>query len=102
MNALGLALDSYLAVRRALGFKLDTNEHLLRNFVEYAQQQHSSIVTTALALDWAIQSNNEINDGSSFCGAHPRFYYSASWYFTISLEPWARAINARSWHGFPF
>ena len=58
MNALGLALDSYLAVRRALGFKLDTNEHLLRNFVEYAQQQHSSIVTTALALDWAIQSNN--------------------------------------------
>ncbi len=58
MNALGLALDSYLAVRRALGFKLDTNEYLLRNFVEYAQQQHSSIVTTALALDWAIQSNN--------------------------------------------
>ena len=58
MNALGLALGSYLAVRRALGFKLDEAEYLLRKFVEYAQQQHSSIVTTALALDWATQSNN--------------------------------------------
>ena len=58
MNALGLALDSYLAVRRALGFKLDEVEYLLRKFVEYAQQQHSSIVTAALALDWATQSNN--------------------------------------------
>ena len=58
MNALGLALDSYLAVRRALGFKLDEAEYLLRKFVEYARLQQSSIVTTALALDWATQSNN--------------------------------------------
>jgi integrase len=58
MNELGLALDSYLAVRRALGFKLERAEYLLRKFVKYAQQQQSSIVTTALALDWATQSNN--------------------------------------------
>ncbi len=58
MNHLGLALDSYLAVRRALGFKLDRAEYLLRKFVKYVQQQQSSIVTTALALDWATQSNN--------------------------------------------
>ncbi len=58
MNALGLALDSYLAVRRALGFKLDEAEYLLRKFVEYARLRQSSIVTTALALDWATQSNN--------------------------------------------
>jgi len=58
MNDLGLALDSYLAVRRALGFKLDRAEYLLRKFVKYMQQKQSSIVTTALALDWAIQSNN--------------------------------------------
>ena len=58
MNELGLALDSYLAVRRALGFKLDREEHELRKFVKYAQQQQASIVTTALALDWATQSNN--------------------------------------------
>ena len=58
MNALGPALDSYLAVRRALGFKLDEAEYLLRKFVEYARLRQSSIVTTALALDWATQSNN--------------------------------------------
>ncbi len=58
MNELGLALDSYLAVRRALGFKLDRAEHELRKFVRYAHQQQASIVTTALALDWATQSNN--------------------------------------------
>ncbi len=58
MNDLGLALDSYMAVRRALGFKLDRAEYLLRKFVKYMQQQQASIVTTALALDWATQSNN--------------------------------------------
>jgi len=58
LNELGLALDSYLDVRRALGFKLDRAEYLLRKFVEYAQQQHCSTVTTAFALDWATQSNN--------------------------------------------
>ena len=58
MNHLGLALDSYLAVRRALGFKLERHEHELRKFVKYMQQQQASIVTTALALDWATQSNN--------------------------------------------
>jgi integrase len=58
MNELGLALDSYLAVRHTLGFKLKRNEHMLRRFVEYANKQQSSIVTTALALAWATQSNN--------------------------------------------
>ena len=58
MNELGLALDSYLAVRRALGFKLDGAEYMLRKFVEYARQRRCSIVTIALALDWATQSNN--------------------------------------------
>ncbi len=35
MNELGLALDSYLAVRRALGFKLDRAEYELGKFVEF-------------------------------------------------------------------
>ena len=58
MNDLGLALDSYLAVRRALGFKLARDEYELRRFVEYAQERQSPIVTTAMALDWATQSQN--------------------------------------------
>jgi integrase len=58
MNDLGLALNSYLDLRRALGFKLHRGEHELRRFVEYVQEQQSSTVTTALALAWVSRSNN--------------------------------------------
>ena len=58
MNELGQALDSYLALRRALGFKLDRAEKRLRNFIEYMQGKQSSIVTTVMALDWVNQSKN--------------------------------------------
>ena len=58
MNELGQALDTYLALRRALGFKLDNAEKRLRNFVEYMQGKQSSIVTTVMALAWVNQSKN--------------------------------------------
>jgi len=58
MNELGQALDSYLALRRALGFKLDKAEKRLRNFVEYMHGKQSSIVTSARALAWVNQSKN--------------------------------------------
>ena len=58
MNELGQALDSYLALRRALGFKLEKAEKRLRNFVEYMQAKQSSIVTTVMALAWVNQSKN--------------------------------------------
>lgn len=50
MNALAIALNSYLDVRRALGFKMERHEYELRRFVEYAQEQQAPIVTTELAL----------------------------------------------------
>jgi integrase len=58
MNNLEQALDSYLALRRALGFKLERNEKRLRSFVEYMQEKQSSFVTTAMALAWVNRSNN--------------------------------------------
>lgn len=58
MNDLRHALDSYLALRRALGFKLERAEHELRKFVGYAQSQPSAFLTTSMALAWATQSNN--------------------------------------------
>ncbi len=60
MNELGLALDSYLAMRRALGFKLVREGQMLCRFVEYAHQQRASFVTTAIAQAWANQSNNAL------------------------------------------
>jgi integrase/recombinase XerD len=47
------ALDEYLKVRRALGFKLTTPGGLLQRFVTYAEQEGASSITTELALRWA-------------------------------------------------
>ena len=55
MNGLRRAARGYLAMRRALGFKLhDSGKHLLR-FVAFMEQQQASHITTSLALTWATQ-----------------------------------------------
>jgi integrase/recombinase XerD len=48
------ALDEYLKVRRALGFKLKNPGGLLRRFVTYAEGEGTSSITTELALRWAM------------------------------------------------
>jgi integrase len=55
MNSLREALDDYLAVRRALGFKLKNASYLLPKFVTYLEQTGATVVTTELALAWARQ-----------------------------------------------
>lgn len=58
MNALTNHLNSYLQIRRQLGFKLINAELYLRNFVHFVQEQHASFIVTKLALQWAIQPEN--------------------------------------------
>jgi integrase/recombinase XerD len=58
MNALANHLNSYLQLRRQLGFKLINAELFLCNFVRFVQQQHASFITTKLALQWATQPEN--------------------------------------------
>jgi integrase/recombinase XerD len=48
------ALDEYLKVRRALGFKLKNPGGLLWRFVTYAEREGASSITTELALRWAM------------------------------------------------
>ena len=55
MNSLRTALDEYIAVRRALGYKLLLTGRLLRRFVDFAEHAHADYITTALALQWATQ-----------------------------------------------
>jgi len=55
MNGLLKALDKYLALRRALGFKLARHEHELRKFVTFLDTQRADFITTDLALSWAQQ-----------------------------------------------
>ena len=53
MNPLHRVLQEYLAVRRALGFKLERAGYLLPQFTAFLERQGTDTITTALALRWA-------------------------------------------------
>lgn len=53
MTALRAAAHDYLAMRRALGFKLISQGRLLLSFVDYCEERHARHVTTDLAVAWA-------------------------------------------------
>jgi integrase len=55
MNDLHVAAAQYLAVRRAVGFKLDHVERLLFEFVDFMRSQGATLVTCELALRWATR-----------------------------------------------
>ena len=56
MSELRKSLRGYLALRRALGFKLKTQGYLLHRFVDFADEQGASFITRDLALRWAMAS----------------------------------------------
>jgi len=56
MSELAQAAEEYLAIRRALGFKLERHGRLLPDFVAFLEHAGASFVSTDLALGWARQS----------------------------------------------
>jgi len=48
-------LSDYLAMRRALGFKLDRSGALMAEFVAFADRAGATTITTRLAVQWATQ-----------------------------------------------
>ena len=48
------ALEDYLALRRALGFRLATAGRLLGQFADWLEARGASTITTADALEWAV------------------------------------------------
>ena len=46
-------VSSYIAVRRAAGFKMDTIEWRLNLFAEFAEARHERLVRTETAIAWA-------------------------------------------------
>ncbi len=52
MSELRESIEEYLAVRRSLGFKLAEVGRCLRNFVDFAQDEGASYITTELVLRW--------------------------------------------------
>src|ERR1035437_9553612 len=53
ISALRQALTDYLAMRRALGYKLDKTERLLGQFVSFVEDRGEKCLTTETALAWA-------------------------------------------------
>ena len=49
-------VDSYLAVRRAAGYKLEVDEYLLRSYARFAAEQDESMVRTESVTKWASQA----------------------------------------------
>jgi integrase/recombinase XerD len=52
MTTLGEHLDRYLAVRRALGYRLTEHGRVLRSFVTWLEAEGHSAVTVSAALAW--------------------------------------------------
>jgi integrase/recombinase XerD len=55
MSSLSQACDDYLALRRALGFKLKRHGRLLPGLVAHLDAAGETTVTTRLALEWATR-----------------------------------------------
>lgn len=53
MTGLRAALADYLALRRALGYKLVVAERLLGQFLDFLEADGAEVITTELALRWA-------------------------------------------------
>jgi integrase len=54
MSSLRAALADYLTVRRALGYKLETAERLLGQFIDYHEARGEQRITIEHAVAWAI------------------------------------------------
>lgn len=58
MSDLATFLAEYLALRRALGYKLERASALLVDFVAYLERAAVEHVTVELAVAWAMQTSN--------------------------------------------
>ena len=55
MTAIRPAIADYVAVRRALGYKLEEHGWLLADFAAFLDAHDAAIITTELALAWATR-----------------------------------------------
>ena len=52
------SVETYLAVRRAVGFTLSNTEYLLRSFADFAADRKEAHIRTTTAIDWASQAKS--------------------------------------------
>ncbi|MBV9730746.1 MAG: hypothetical protein JO309_15345 [Pseudonocardiales bacterium] len=56
MSALRAKAEEYLAMRRALGFRLTTQGQHLMSFVRFCEERSAAHVSVDLALEWATRT----------------------------------------------
>jgi integrase/recombinase XerD len=61
MTTLRQHAEEYLAMRRALGFKLTTQGALLLDFIGYCERLGTATLTAQAALDWAVDTPTSTN-----------------------------------------
>jgi len=59
VSALRARAEEYLAMRRALGFKLDSHGSRLMSFVRFCEDRGAATVTTDLAVEWAASTASD-------------------------------------------
>lgn len=62
MSALRVRAEEYLAMRRALGFRLTTQGRHLMSFVRFCEERCAAHVTADLALEWATRTSRGSGD----------------------------------------
>jgi len=73
MNPLSKELDSYLTIRRSLGYDLSTAERILRRFIFFAEQHNAEHITSALCLQWLEDSSASRQTQANQLGTIRRF-----------------------------
>ena len=56
MSGLRARAEEYLAMRRALGFKLTSHGSRLMSFIRFCEARGATVVTTDLAVEWATST----------------------------------------------
>lgn len=59
MSGLRARAEEYLAMRRALGFKLESHGPRLMSFVRFCEDRGVTVVTTDLAVEWATSTASD-------------------------------------------
>lgn len=60
MSPLYTALERYMGMRRTLGFKLSSQEQILRRFVAHIDQHDNAIITGKLAIEWVSKDASPV------------------------------------------
>jgi integrase/recombinase XerD len=55
MNEIKTVAETYIRIRRSLGFKMKREEKLLSQFIKFLEMQGSAYITSSAALSWAVQ-----------------------------------------------